>query len=209
GTPGLSRRGTFAFCFRAEDGIRGLSRDWSSDVCSSDLPDGKALLFPLGGELYLYDLARGGREAVRKLTSGAGFATDPRLSPRGGFASFVLERELWVIDLRSGREIRLTHDASDTIANGVAEFVADEQMSSTGQRQATKRRSNERAVAQDILLAGMDWRAAQVQTLPGEAREKHMVALVVATLASGSQRVLVTETSKTWVPLHDELRFLP
>src|SRR5690606_29134632 len=64
-------------------------------------PDGKALLFPLGGELYLYDLARGGREAVRKLTSGAGFATDPRLSPRGGFASFVRERELWVIDLRS------------------------------------------------------------------------------------------------------------
>src|SRR5690606_19007143 len=25
-------------------------------------PDGKSLLFPLGGELYLYDLARGGRE---------------------------------------------------------------------------------------------------------------------------------------------------
>ncbi|MCU0886293.1 MAG: hypothetical protein MUC44_15405, partial [Beijerinckiaceae bacterium] len=38
-------------------------------------PDGKALLFPLGGELYLYDLARSGKEAVRKLTSGGGFAT--------------------------------------------------------------------------------------------------------------------------------------
>src|SRR5690606_37787534 len=45
-------------------------------------PDGKSPLFPLGGELYLYDLARGGREAVRKLTSGKGFATDPKLSPR-------------------------------------------------------------------------------------------------------------------------------
>ncbi|WP_261793101.1 DPP IV N-terminal domain-containing protein, partial [Pseudoxanthomonas taiwanensis] len=91
-------------------------------------PDGKSLLFPLGGELYLYDLARGGREAVRKLTSGKGFATDPKLSPRGGYASFVRDRDLWVIDLQSGREIRLTHDASDTIANGVAEFVADEEM---------------------------------------------------------------------------------
>src|SRR5690606_23838529 len=57
-------------------------------------PDGKALLFPLGGELYLYDLARGGREAVRKVASGAGFATDPRLSARGGHASFVRERGL-------------------------------------------------------------------------------------------------------------------
>src|SRR5690606_7511712 len=42
-------------------------------------PDGKALLFPLGGELYLYDLASDGADAVRKLTSGKGFATDPKL----------------------------------------------------------------------------------------------------------------------------------
>ena len=37
-------------------------------------PGGKALLFPLGGELYLYDLERAGPAAVRKLTSGGGFA---------------------------------------------------------------------------------------------------------------------------------------
>src|SRR5690606_40814513 len=88
-------------------------------------PDGKSLLFPLGGELYLYDLARGGREAVRKLTSGKGFATDPKLSPRGGYASFVRDRDLWVIDLRSGREISPTPDASDTVPNGAGELAAD------------------------------------------------------------------------------------
>ncbi|MFO7339376.1 MAG: DPP IV N-terminal domain-containing protein, partial [Lysobacteraceae bacterium] len=91
-------------------------------------PDGRTLLFPLGGQLYLYDLARGGREAVRKLTSGEGFATDPKISPRGGYVSFVRGRDLWVIELASGEEIRLTHDGSDTIGNGVAEFVADEEM---------------------------------------------------------------------------------
>src|SRR5687767_4456531 len=41
-------------------------------------PDGKTLLFPLGGELYLYDLGKTGKDAVRKLTNGEGFATDPK-----------------------------------------------------------------------------------------------------------------------------------
>ena len=229
-------------------------------------PDGKALLFPLGGELYLYDLARGGREAVRKLTSGAGFATDPRLSPRGGFASFVRERELWVIDLRSGREIRLTHDASDTIANGVAEFVADEEMGrhtgywwapddsaiafiridespvplrqrhevhadrtevvdqrypaagdanvrvrlgTLAPKAGAKPRWIDLGPEQDIYLARVDWRDAQRLTFQRQSRDQHTLELIEATLASGRQRVLVTETSKTWVPLHDALRFLP
>lgn len=91
-------------------------------------PDGKALLFPLGGELYLYQLEKAGAQAVRKLTEGDGFATDPKISPKGGFVSFIRERNLWVIDLASGKQIRLTHDGSDVIGNGVAEFVADEEM---------------------------------------------------------------------------------
>jgi dipeptidyl-peptidase 4 len=91
-------------------------------------PDGKTLLFPLGGELYLYQLEKTGAQAVRKLTDGDGFATDPKISPKGGFVSFIRERNLWVIDLASGRQIQLTHDGSDVIGNGVAEFVADEEM---------------------------------------------------------------------------------
>lgn len=90
--------------------------------------DGHTLLFPLGGELYLYDLNKTGPAAVRQLTHGGGFATDPKISPKGGFVSFVRERNLWVIDLASGKETQLTKDASATIANGVAEFVADEEM---------------------------------------------------------------------------------
>src|SRR5688572_29650131 len=84
-------------------------------------PDGKALLFPLGGELYLYDLANSDKPGVRKLTTGGGFATDPKISPKGGYVSFVRDRDLWVIALADGRESRLTFDGSDTIGNGVAE----------------------------------------------------------------------------------------
>ncbi|MEN1925777.1 S9 family peptidase [Luteimonas qiangzhengi] len=91
-------------------------------------PDAQRLLFPLGGELYLYDLTGEGTAAVRQLTDGGGFATDPKLSPKGGFVSFIRERNLWVIDLANGREAQLTDDGSDVIGNGVPEFVADEEM---------------------------------------------------------------------------------
>ena len=91
-------------------------------------PDGRTLLFPLGGELYLYDLSKSGKASVRKLTTGAGFATDPKVSPKGGYVSFIRGRDLWVIDLADGREIRLTADGGEVIGNGVAEFVADEEM---------------------------------------------------------------------------------
>ncbi len=229
-------------------------------------PDGKALLFPLGGELYLYDLAREGHEAVRKLTSGEGFATDPKLSPRGGYASFVRDRDLWVIDLQSGREIRLTHDASDTIANGVAEFVADEEMgrhtgywwapddsaiafiridespvplrqrhevhadrtvvvdqrypaagdpnvrvqlATIAPRAGARPRWIDLGKEQDIYLPRVDWRDPQRLTFQRQSRDQQRLELVEADLASGRQRVLVTETSPTWVPLHNALRFLP
>lgn len=91
-------------------------------------PDAQRLLFPLGGELYLYDLKQQGQAAVRQLTHGEGFATDAKLSPKGGFVSFIRGRNLWVIDLASGKQLQLTRDGSTTIGNGVAEFVADEEM---------------------------------------------------------------------------------
>lgn len=228
-------------------------------------PDSQRLLFPLGGELYLYDLSKTGADAVRKLTDGGGFATDPKLSPKGGYVSFVRARNLWVIDLASGDEIQLTHDGSDTIGNGVAEFVADEEMDRhTGywwapddsaiafaridespvplvrryemyadrtevveQRYPAAGDANvlirlgaiaPRAGAQpawidlgdnpDIYLARVDWRDPQRLTFQRQSRNQRLLELVETTLATGAQRTLATETSDTWVPLHNSLRFL-
>ena len=229
-------------------------------------PDSRRLLFPLGGELYLYDLARSGGDAVRKLTDGEGFATDPRISPAGGFVSFVRGRNLWVIDLRDGRQLQLTSDGSDTIGNGVAEFVADEEMGRhTGywwapddsaiafaridespvplvrryemyadrtevveQRYPAAGEANVRVQLgviapragatpqwidlgpeQDIYLARVDWRDPQRLTFQRQSRDQQRLDLVETTLATGAQRTLASETSRTWVPLHDSLRFLP
>lgn len=228
-------------------------------------PDGNALLFPLGGELYLYSLGKTGDAAVRKLTHGGGFATDARISPRGGHVSFIRDRNLWVIDLASGREIPLTRDGSATIGNGVAEFVADEEMDRhTGywwapddstiafaridethvpvqkryevypdrtevveQRYPAAGDTNvavklgviaPRAGAQprwldlgadpDIYLARVNWRGPQKLTFQRQSRDQHRLDLIEVDLASGQQRTLITEISKTWVPLHNNLHFL-
>ena len=228
-------------------------------------PDGKALLFPLGGELYFYDLTKSGRDAVRKLTNGSGFATDPKISPKGGFVSFIRDRNLWVIDLTSGEEVQLTRDGSDTIGNGVAEFVADEEMDRhTGywwapddaaiafaridetpvpvqkryevypdrtevveQRYPAAGDHNVRVQLgviapktgarphwidlgkdPDIYLARVDWRDPQRLTFQRQSRDQKKLELIETTLTNGTPRTLVTETSTTWVPLHNDLRFL-
>ncbi|GGA79744.1 peptidase S9 [Arenimonas soli] len=240
-------------------------------------PSSQALLFPLGGELYLYDLGDDVADPVRKLTSGTGFATDPKVSPGGKYVGFVRERNLWLIDLATGREIQLTGDGSETIGNGVAEFVADEEMDRhTGywfapddsavaftridespvpvQKRYEMYADRTEVVQQrypaagdpnvriglhvanlatmragkagvdrpaklsvtdvdlgqeaDIYLPRVQWRAPGVLTFQRQSRDQRTLELVETSLATGRQRVLVTETSETWVPLHNGLRFL-
>jgi dipeptidyl-peptidase-4 len=90
-------------------------------------PDGRRLLFPLGGELYLYDLDATPEQAVRKLTHGGGDPIDPQISPRGRYVSFVRAQNLYVIDLNTGREQALTHDGRGAVHEAEAEFVAQEE----------------------------------------------------------------------------------
>ncbi len=227
--------------------------------------DGRALLFPLGGDLYYYDLGARGRKAVRRLTSTAAFETDPKISPRGRYVSFIRDRNLWVIDLATGRERALTHDGGGTIQNGMAEFIAQEEMDrdsgywwSPDERRIAFTRTDESVVPEvrrfeitaddveiytqryptagtrnvlidlkvidlktgavtaidlgaerDIYLARVDWfpdgRRLAVQR---QSRDQRRLDLLAADAATGAARVLVSETSTTWVDLHDELTFL-
>jgi dipeptidyl-peptidase-4 len=90
-------------------------------------PDGKKLLIPVAGTLYLYALDAPKGHAVTALDTG-GDALDPRISPRGQYVSYVQDQNLWVIDLSSGETRQLTHDGGGTVHNGEAEFVAQEEM---------------------------------------------------------------------------------
>ena len=89
--------------------------------------DGKRLLIPLGGDLYLYELnARA--NPVTRLTNSAGYETDSRFSPGGRYVSFIRDQNLYAIDLRTRQERALTTDGAGLVQNGVAEFIAQEEM---------------------------------------------------------------------------------
>ena len=230
-----------------------LSYSWS--------PDGKQLLVPIAGDLYLVDVNR--PEAARKVASGN--VGDPKISPKGRYVSYVRDQNLFVIDLTTGQERQLTTDGKDTVHNGEAEFVAQEEMDQhTGYYWAPDdsaiayRRYDEAQVPvarrfeifadrtevidqrypaagaknveidlmivnpatgaqkkvdlgpeKDIYLVRADWSAdARTLVYQRQSRDQKRLDLVAVDAATLTQRPLLTETSKTWVSIHDDLRFL-
>lgn len=88
--------------------------------------DGRLVLVPLSGRLFLFERATG---AVREMGEAtAGFPLDPLLSPDGSRIALVRNGELHVIEVAGGAERRLTSGASEQVSHGLAEFVAQEEM---------------------------------------------------------------------------------
>jgi dipeptidyl-peptidase 4 len=112
------------------------------------------IMIPVSGKQYIYEIAAKKleyleiEEAVKKLleAEGAGketatakenpkkqaekafYAYDARLSPKANFVSFVYENNVFVYEIASKKCTRLTKDGGGAISNGVAEFVAQEEM---------------------------------------------------------------------------------
>jgi dipeptidyl-peptidase-4 len=96
-------------------------------------PSGDALLFPLSGKLYYYQLAKKKAKPVVELIDTHGFATDATVSPAGGIVAYVREQNLYSYDIAAKQEKALTTDGGGPIKNGMAEFIAQEEMDrSTG-----------------------------------------------------------------------------
>ncbi len=96
-------------------------------IASFDLSkDGAQVLVPLSGRLYFVERKTG---AINELKSDAGYPIDPQFSPDGNSVACVRNGDLYVIDVASGAERRLTTGATETLTHGLAEFVAQEEMS--------------------------------------------------------------------------------
>ena len=228
-------------------------------------PTGRALLFPSGGDLYYYDLVKPVGQALTKITHSQGFATDSSISPKGRYVAYVRDQNLFAYDLAKQREKALTNDGGGPIKNGMAEFVAQEEMDrSTGYWWApddahiafarvdetpvkiTQRfeiaADNVSTFAQrypeagganvlvrlgvinvrtgattwidlgsdpDIYLARVNWLPdGKTLTIQRESRDQRKMDLLFADIERGRSRIVLTETSKTWVELHNELSFL-
>jgi dipeptidyl-peptidase-4 len=80
--------------------------------------------FAHGGAVHL---VRPGRDPLR-LTDPARPAIDPQLSPDGSRLAFARDGEVYVLDVATGAERRLTTGARDGVTHGIAEYVAQEEM---------------------------------------------------------------------------------
>jgi dipeptidyl-peptidase-4 len=224
-------------------------------------PDGKQLLVPIAGDLFLVDVAK--PDAARKVASGN--AGDPKISPKGRYVSFVRNQNLFVIDLATGVERQLTSDGKGTVHNAEPEFVAQEEMGQTtgyywapdDSAIAYKRydeapvpvvrrfeifadrtdvveqrypaagdpnvlvdlmivspatgaqRKLDLGAEKDIYLVRADWSADSKHLVyQRQTRDQKRLDLVSVDAATLAQHTLLTETSTTWVAIHDDLHFL-
>ncbi len=98
--------------------------DYKGIVTYEWSPDGRSILVPIDGDLYLAGLDG----SARRLTETATSELDGTVSPKGGFVSFVRDQNLFAYDLAAGKERQLTTDGGATLSWGVAEFVAQEEI---------------------------------------------------------------------------------
>jgi len=83
----------------------------------------ETLLIPGGGKLLV--AIDGGDTAE---IPGCEGALDPRLSPDGMRVAFVRNNEVWVASVPGGGPRQLTEGAGEAVTNGVAEFIAAEEL---------------------------------------------------------------------------------
>ena len=108
-----------------EKNRRERAREYGSGIVSYSWVGDNLLMFPLGGDLYLYDLTA---RKARQVTATKGFETDPKVSKDGKFVAYVRENNLFVNTLETGLERQLTDDATDLIRNATASFVVQEEL---------------------------------------------------------------------------------
>ena len=88
-------------------------------------PGGEAVVLTGGGDLFLATLAG---KRVRRLTATPGEEELAEFSPDGKWVSFVRDNDLFVIDLGTGAEARLTDTGSADRRNGKLDWVYEEEL---------------------------------------------------------------------------------
>ena len=88
-------------------------------------PDGDAILVTGPDRPTLYDVPT---RSATVLSTGIGAVQHATFAPDGRRIAWIRGNDLWVYDLELDREIRLTDDGSDTVFNGVFDWVYEEEL---------------------------------------------------------------------------------
>ena len=94
---------------------------------STWMPDGKTLLVPSNGDVFLADVRTGNVRALVRTPEAEEF---PEAAPDGKRVAFVRQGDLFVVEVASGKETRLTRSGSDTLLNGRLDWVYEEELAS-------------------------------------------------------------------------------
>ena len=91
---------------------------------------GKNIIIPIGGDIFLANLEGDGVE-TRRITNTEGFEYNAAVSPVGGYVSYIRDGALFATAMKNGEESALSPlaDPEKALTYGVAEFVAQEEMS--------------------------------------------------------------------------------
>lgn len=103
-----------------ETGITHVERALAADLA----------VFSIRSDVYVQLEGKG---ELERLTSSKSAEIDPRPDDAGTKVAFVRDGDLYVIDLKSRKETKLTEGAAEGLTHGLAEFMAQEEMDrSTG-----------------------------------------------------------------------------
>ena len=92
-------------------------------------PSGDAVLFPLDGRLYYYDLAEPASSALAHIAHRQGLCDRCDDLAAGPICRRTFAIRIYSLTISPpGMETALTHDGGGPIKNGMAEFVAQEEM---------------------------------------------------------------------------------
>lgn len=86
---------------------------------------GRFILAPLDGDIYLAAVADG---KVTRLTETPGDEVDAKVSPKGGYVSYVRDQNLYIKPANGGTETALTTEGKNALSFGTAEFIAQEEL---------------------------------------------------------------------------------
>jgi dipeptidyl-peptidase-4 len=214
------------------------------------------------GVYFIFDRATG---ALAPLSTGFGWQMFAKFSPDGGKVGFVRERNLFVVDLATGRETQVTFDGGDNIINGTFDWVHEEELdlrdgwrwSPDSERIAFwqldetpiktfnmidemelyaepiplpyPKAGDPNSFARigvvgadggeitwmdtgdnpDVYLARMAWAGSPDELLIQRLnRHQNRLDLILADAGTGESRVIHTETSETWLNVHDDLAWV-
>ena len=151
--------------------------------------DRQVLLVPGGGRLWV---SIDGSE-MREVDGSAG-AIDPHLSPDGTQVAFVRDGELWVLPVSGGEPRKLTSGAEPALTNGLAEFIAQEELdrdrgfwwSPDGTRIAFIRADSRHIPDYAIVHQGKDEVDTEPHRYPFAGQPNAYLDLAVVEFASGA-----------------------